>query len=361
MAITAQALVLVLVLVLVGVRLRVRLRVRRAVSVVAAVAVASCALSFASIATSAAGPVARPMLAKPAVPATGAYFGAWRGPGPGRPTDARSSLLAIEQSIGRKYAIDHRYYDWGSVIPNPYLRWTAAHGRIPMVSVCACHFKDKTFVPWASIASGTEDAYLISVAKGFASFAQPAFFVFEAEAELQVGIRGTAADYRAAFHHIVAVFHAQGATNVAFVWATTAYAFRPESADRALAASMYPGDGAVDWIASDPYNFDYGGAWHSLAYELDPWYQWATKVHAAKPLALTEWGSKEDPLLPNHKAAWFRGALTSLESHYPAIHAVVYFDERKLEHRTVNDWRVDTSPASLAAFAEIAHAAWFRP
>jgi hypothetical protein len=304
---------------------------------------------------------AEPALAKPKIPANGAYFGAWRGPGPGRSTDPRVSIATVESAIGRTYAIDHQFYDWGAPIPDSYDRWTAQRGRIPMVSLCACRFKDGSNVAWARIASGKEDTYLNSAARGLVAFAKPVFLVFDSEPEAQVGVRGTVADYLAAWNHVVTLFRARGATNVAFVWAMTAYAFRPESGELALAESLYPGDKLVDWIASDPYNFDQNGAWHSLSFELGPWYSWATTHHATKPLALTEWGTKEDPNQPNRKAAWFRDATSNLESNYQAIRAVVYFDERKHERGIVNDWRVDTSPASLAAFAEVAHAAWFRP
>jgi hypothetical protein len=37
----------------------------------------------------------------------------------------------------------------------------------------------------------------------------------------------------------------------------------------------------------------------------------------------------------------------------------VYFDEKKVERGTVNDWRIDTSAPSLAAFAQISKASWF--
>jgi hypothetical protein len=299
-------------------------------------------------------------LVKPIVPSASAYFGAWRGPGPGRPSRPETSIKVAEDAIGRKYAIDHRYYGWGAVIPTAYESWTVSHGRIPMVSLCACRFADGSVVPWARIAAGKEDAYLDTIAKGFVALNTPAFFLFDAEPETNVGIRGTAADYRAAFRHVVTVFRTAGAKNVAFVWATTAYAFRPESGDSALTASLYPGDGVVDWVASDPYNFANGGDWNSLSYEVDPWYQWVTATHPDKPLMLSEWGSKEDPAQPTRKAAWFRSALTALETKYPKIRAVVYFDEEKAEHGTVNDWRIDTSASSLTAFAEIAHAAWFR-
>ena len=118
-------------------------------------------------------------------------------------------------------------------------------------------------------------------------------------------------------------------------------------------------DAFVNWIASDPYNFDTNGVWNSLSAEMGPWYSWATAVHPTTPLMLTEWGTKEDPTRANRKASWFRDALTALSTQYQADHAVVYFDERKKEHGTVNDWRIDTSAASLSAFAEIAKAPWF--
>jgi beta-mannanase len=216
-------------------------------------------------------------------------------------------------------------------------------------------------VPWASIANGSTDPYLVSIAQRFKALRAPVFFVFDSEPEAQVGVRGSAADYVAAWRHVVTLFRAQHVDNVAFVWTTTAYSFLPESHDLALAESLYPGDDVVDWIASDPYNFNKNGQWHSLSDEMGAWYWWARANHPRKPLALTEWGSKEDPNNPQAKADWFAGALSDLRTEYPAIKAVVYFDEQKYERGVVNDWRIDTSSESLHAFITIAQAAWFAP
>ncbi|HEX4492111.1 MAG TPA: hypothetical protein VH914_12965 [Acidimicrobiia bacterium] len=309
--------------------------------------------------TTTSAPVVNAGLAPPKVPRTGAYFGAWRGPGPGRPnSNPKLNLQQAEQAIGRKYAIDHQYYQWGDPIPTAYQTWTVSQHRIPMLSLCACHFSGSV-VSWARIAAGKEDAYLVSVARGFVALHSPAFFVFDAEPETNVGARGPASDYVAAFRHVVAVFRAQKATNVAFVWATTAFAWQPGSGETSIVKTTYPGDAYVNWIALDPYNFDANGAWHTLSFEVDPWYSWARSAHATKPLMLTEWGSKEDPNVPTRKAIWFRDALTALSQKYRAVHAVVYFDERKVEHGTINDWRIDTSTPSLSAFAQIAKASWF--
>jgi hypothetical protein len=298
-------------------------------------------------------------LVPPKVPKNGAYIGTWRGPGPNRADNPMVNLASAEQSIGRKYAIDHQFYDWGAAIPSPYEYWTASKGRIPMVSLCACHFKDGSVVRWATIASGNDDKYLISIARGFVALHSPSFFVFDAEPETNVGTRGTANDYVAAFRHIVAVFRAQKATNVAFVWATTGYAWQPASGQASLVKSTYPGDEVVDWISLDPYNFFYSGQWHSLSFEMNDWYSWATSVHPTKPLAFTEWGSKEDPSVPGRKAAWFRDALAALQTKYTHVHAAVYFDERKLLNGKVYDWRIDTSASSLSAFAKLANSSWF--
>jgi beta-mannanase len=232
-----------------------------------------------------------------------------------------------------------------------------------MVNICACHFNTGAAVPWSSIASGAEDAYLRGVADGFKFLGSPAFFVFDGEPEAKVGASGTSSDYVAAWRHLVTVFRERGVKNVAFMWVTTAYSFMAESNQTDLVKKLYPGNHFVDWIASDPYNFNNDGAWRSLSYELDAWYRWARAAHPSKPLALAEWGSKEDPNDSGRKAAWLREALDALENHYQQIKAVVYFDEEKHERGIVNDWRIDTGSGttSLDAFAQVAHAKWFNP
>jgi hypothetical protein len=314
------------------------------------------------VGTTAEVPTSAPPGNNVAVPATGAYFGIWRGPGPGRTVDGQDnveSLQALEHDLGRRFAIDHRYYDWGTELPTRFDRWTAAKGRIPMVSVCACHFAGPSDVPWRDIASGRYDAYVARVADGFTALQRPAFFSFEGEPESKVGTRGSEADYVDAFRRIVTIFRERGADNVSFVWVTTAFAFRSESGQTESVKRLYPGDDVVDWIASDPYNFFIDSDWSSLSDEMDAWYRWARAEHPDKPLALAEWASKEDSAAPGRKGEWLREALDLLQSRYRQVKAVVYFDEEKYERGTVNDWRIDTSQTALAAFAELARAEWF--
>src|SRR5690348_6133331 len=125
----------------------------------------------------------------PSVPRTGAYFGAWRGTGAGRPSNPSLNIGAIERAIGRTFAIDHQYYDWGTPLPSAYDRWTLSQGRIPMISVCACTFSTGTEVAWHAIAAGSYDRWLAKIARGFAAMAGPTFFSFDGEPESWVGIK----------------------------------------------------------------------------------------------------------------------------------------------------------------------------
>lgn len=296
-----------------------------------------------------------------AVPEDGAYLGIWRGPGPGRPSDSRASLEAVEQQIGRRFAIDRRFYRWGTELPTDHERWTASAGRIPMVSLRSVRAGSGERVPWARIASGAEDQYLARVADSLREWGVPFFFILDAEPEAMVPESGSPEEFRAAWRRVVDLFRARGVANASFVFTTEAWSFRAEADRLQLMDDLYPGDAHVDWIASDPYNFYEDGRWASFVDEIEPWYAWARREHPAKPLAIAEWGSKEDPSDPARKAAWLHDALVALQTRFPEIKAVVYFDESKAERGVVNDWRIDTSAESLRAFAQIANHEHLRP
>jgi hypothetical protein len=65
-----------------------------------------------------------------------------------------------------------------------------------------------------------------------------------------------------------------------------------------------------------------------------------------------EWGAVERA--PGAKARWLAGAHAALKTHLPRIAAVVYFDADRQY-----DWRISTSPDSLAAFKAMAADPYF--
>jgi beta-mannanase len=107
----------------------------------------------------------------------------------------------------------------------------------------------------------------------------------------------------------------------------------------------YPGDHFVDWVGMDGYN------WGTTR----PWSRWQRfgeifgpiypDYAARKPTMICEIASAERG---GDKAAWIRNMGAELAGRFARIRSVVWFDANK-----ETDWRIDSSPASLAAFRSI--------
>jgi hypothetical protein len=287
-------------------------------------------------------------LAKPPVPASGAYLGSSAGPNPGESRDA--AIARTESLFGRRLDINHQFYKWDHTLIGPVQRADQAAGRHPFVSWKPQRTNGQV-VTWGAIAAGHEDATIRSQARAARDFGAPMFAVFHHEPydESREGW-GTPADYRAAYRRVVELFRQEGATNVAWVMVLTAWDYAQGRGD-----AFYPGGDVIDWVAADPYNWHQrDGRWISLATAAQGFYDWGSR--AGKPLMLAEWGSTEDPRDPNRKAQWYDQASATLRN-WPNIRAVVYFNNLHDGY----DWRVDTSPASLAAFRRLANDPYFNP
>jgi hypothetical protein len=293
-----------------------------------------------------AGAAANP--APPAVPSSGAYFGATATTRNGE--SRQSAVTNLEAQIGRNLDIDHQFYKWDETLPGAHQRWDAEHGRIPFVS-WKPQTKAGAAVSWGAVAAGSHDTWITAQADRVRAFGQPLFMVFNHEPYDQSKSGwGTPADFVAAWRHIVDAFRARGATNAAWVLVLTGYDYTV--AGRANA--FYPGDGYVDWIGADPYNFlTRDGVWKELSTVSQGFVDWAAPKH--KPLMLAEWGTEEDPHVAGRKAQWLANAQNWVKSQ-PAIKAVVYFHSN-----IVYPWWADTSPSSLSAFRAMANELYFRP
>jgi hypothetical protein len=287
----------------------------------------------------------------PAIPASGAYFGAYVGDSTGRTLEETEGLL------GRRLAIVHDYRRWdhSPLLEPEHERW-AAGGRLVFIN-----WKAKTdageLVPWAAIADGSEDARIDAAAAEAQRFAKPLFIAFHHEPEDEVGDWGSAADFAAAFRRIVARFRAAGADNVGFVWnvmGSTKYYDQ-------YTADLYPGDDVVDWIAWDPYNWvdchGRSGDWEEFAPKVARFYDWLeANGHADKPFMLGEYGSDEPLEDQPSKGDWFLGARDELSGaggggpRFPNLKALVYFDSDRSDESSGCAWQIDSSSSALAGF-----------
>jgi hypothetical protein len=288
------------------------------------------------------GVVSSPATAARPSMAGGVLFGAAVGSRAGQST--QQAIASVEDQLGRTLDLHRTYWRWDDPQPTSVLLDDAAHDRVPLMSILP-RKKDGTIIPWADVASGSQDAVIGAQAEGLRSLGSRVILIFHHEADIAQGY-GTAADYVSAYRHYVTVFRAHQASNVEFGTAFTANAYAT------TIDSWYPGNDVVDWIGADVYNFASCTpgmpGWRSLASAAAAFYTWGSARN--KALMLAEWGSAEDPADPNRKAQWFSDATTTLQS-WPNIRAVSYFDAAG----SCPDWWVDSSAATLTAFTRLAN------
>ena len=268
-----------------------------------------------------------------------------------------AQIDAFVELVGRMPAVVMWYEQWrgwdnGAFRP-AQLHEVKRRGAKPMI----------TWDPWnpwagldqpefrlARIASGRHDKYVDSWARGLKTYGKPVFLRFGHEMNGNwypwgAGVNGNRpADYVAAWRHLHRRFAKIGARNVRWVWSpTVAYEGSTPLAE------LYPGDGYVDWVALDGYNWGTslpGKRWESFTEIFLPSYRELLEL-TEKPIMIAETASTE---LGGDKAQWVRNAfLNELPTTFPRVRAVVWFQEDK-----ETDWRVSSSEAALAAFRTVA-------
>ncbi|MBI4319608.1 MAG: beta-mannanase [Chloroflexi bacterium] len=294
--------------------------------------------------------------------AAGACLGVWQ---PGAPWDM-TGLARFESAVGKSMAIVMWYQGWGAAnapFDATILRAVADRGSIPLI----------TWEPWdytggvdqptyanARIVAGNFDAYITSWAEGLKAHGRPVLLRFAHEMNYRsypwsVGANGNTADsFVAAWRHVHEIFSRLGARNVAWVWSpgvkhdgTTPF------------ASVYPGDQYVDWLALDGFNggsaLPWGG-WLPFQDIFAPSHADLAQINGDKPMMIAETASVEQG---GSKAAWISDALlTQLPGSFPRVKAFVWFNENRAGEA---DWRVDSTPESLAAYATAAANPYYGP
>jgi hypothetical protein len=276
-------------------------------------------------------------------------FGAWAKPRPVDPVvtgdRGRDAVLHLEAEIGRRVTMDHVYYHFDDVWPGSRQAWDRENGRLPLINWSP----EDPIITWNQIASGRADPIIDARAAKAKRFGSRILLAFHHEPEDDTARYGTPAAYRSAWRHIVSRFRREGATNVRFVLILTADTYA-----HARAGRWYPGSRVIDYVGADGYNW-FGtrenATWRGLGRIFGSFSRWS--LEKRKRAIIAETGCLEDPNDPQRKARWFAGARAWL-ARRPNIRAFVYFNSDRRW-----PWWVDSSPASLAAFAELANSPIF--
>jgi hypothetical protein len=251
--------------------------------------------------------------------------------------------------IGRQLDLTRHYIIWDRDIVNEPIVRSAAGGRIPFIALQAKR-QDGSLVKWSDIATGVEDATIEHQAGLLRELDHQVYFAFNHEPENDPA--GSPQDYRDAFDHIKSVFTAQGVTKIHHV----ATLMRGTYQGARGGAHQWMPEGA-DLVGADGYNrgaCNPGIGWESFESIFDAAHAFAVDV--GKPMALEEWGCVEadDCGGSEHtsKAHWLLGAGSTIRS-WPEVAVVVYTNSRADYGGKAVDFRVDTSPASLAAYRHV--------
>lgn len=204
------------------------------------------------------------------------------------------------------------------------------------------------------IISGRWDSYIRARGAEFASVGAPIMVRWGHEFNGNwypwgiVNNNSNPALYVSAYKHVHDLVVAAGATNVQWVWCFN----NSPSPDASFnnPAQSYPGDGYVDWVGIDGYNWGLGPSWdpsgnHWTSFDsmFASAYNQARAIAPKRPVMIGEVGSSEDG---GNKAQWINDMSTALNSgRYPDLKMVVYFDQDKEEL-----WSGTSSAAAKTAF-----------
>ena len=283
------------------------------------------------------------------MPAHGALLGAFVGTG---------TLAGFETELGRKVAITHNFVGWTDDWTSQ-LSGMATGGRIPLVTWEA--WNNSVGAPLTDIIGGSYDSMIRSRAQAAKSFGQKFFLRWGHEMNgnwypwdgSHNGANAAASTtYISAFRHLHDLFVAAGATNVLWIFCPNVDSVPNEAWNQW--ASYYPGDGYVDWMGFDGYNW--GTVQTTSTWQTFPTI--ASRIYAGlaakgKPIMIPETASAEQG---GDKAAWIAGMLPAFQSSFPQVKALVWFQMNK-----ETDWRIDSSAAAQSAFVKMANDAYFNP
>ncbi len=291
----------------------------------------------------------------PLVPDAGVLLGVYTSAGWAGTTAAMKRVAAREALVGRSFAIDHHFYAWGDSIPSGMEQADLAAGRVPLATWEPTQGLDV-------ILDGSQDTLIRKRAATVAALGRPIMIRFGHEMNGDWYVWGGArsstpgttdgpAKFVAAWRRVHDLFVQAGATNAVWVWSPN-WVSIPTQPWNAFTA-YYPGDAYVDWVGVDGYNWgtQRPGGWRALGPMLQPVYD---AYAARKPVMVAETSSTE---VGGDKAAWVAQTAATLQRDFPAVAALVWFDQDKGDV----DWRLDSSAASLTAFRALAANPWFTP
>lgn len=246
----------------------------------------------------------------------------------------------FERHAGKKVAILLQGQSWASW-DELETEATHARGAIPLVTMgLSGHTLEE-------VADGSQDAAIEKWAQEAKAFGHPFFFAPWWEMNGAWYAWGRSPYFIEAWRHFHEIVAEQGATNVTWTWVVNSIWSDPESNP----SPYYPGDGYVDWVGLDSYNWGENPAqpdrWIRPEQTISPTLDVIREVAPSKPVAIVEDASSE---YGGNKTDWIREMLADYLPHHPEIKAYMWFDWNFPKGEKRADWPIETSAPAQQQF-----------
>ncbi|MEK7307873.1 MAG: glycosyl hydrolase [Nitrospirota bacterium] len=272
-------------------------------------------------------------------------------------------LSKFEKNIGRRTDIFLWYQSLSESLDTANLKPIAETGRIIQLAwepqdYCGeparvgCEPLNQPHYRLKNITAGNLDADIRRWARELRDFGYPVWFRPMSEMNGDWTLwSGTAngnspEDYIPAWRHIYDIFIQEGVVNVKWVWSPNCDVSLKDAQN--TFATYYPGDGYVDYIGIDGYNWgrlystaEWTSSWQDIE-EIITYSYDVVAVNTTKPIIISETASTE---VGGNKAQWVTNTLTKLPIRFPRVIALIWFNYNK-----ETDWRLESSAESLEAF-----------
>jgi hypothetical protein len=246
--------------------------------------------------------------------------------------------------LGVNFSSAKWYLDWSDNFGAGVARGFHGQGAIPELAWQPQN--NNGGVAFNDVLSGKYDNYLNNFASAVRSLGFPIRINLAPEVNGNweswgIGNNGNNPDnFKAFYRYVVNKFNAQGASNVSWILAFNIH-YWGESASY---ADLYPGDGYVDFVGLDGYNWGTTQSWSS-------WQSFADIFRASynnlcniteKNIIITEFASTE---AGGNKAQWILDMFRDVRGSFPRISGITWFNIDK-----ETDWRINSSDAAFSAF-----------
>ena len=226
------------------------------------------------------------------------------------------SLPDWEQELGAKLGLNRSYF-------TPDLNETAqlvhrcrddlAHGRLPHVSI-------KSPGTWSEVAAGARDEWLTGMLRPLGEGSGPVFLTLHHEPENDAGPPGMQPSDFVAMQDRAIRIARDLAPEVTIVPVLQQWTFDPARHDVDPAAWLVPEASVIGLDVYNPWSPTNGKQWRSFGNKVDEVLSW----FGSTPLAIGEYGCRDDPQVPGLAAEWLRDAAEYARTHQ--IVSMSYFN-----------------------------------